>query len=66
MPEELIKKHLNGADIVHHLAGITDVARTTKEQNTQKDDKINQVAFEGTKNISLGYEPINSNDFFPI
>ena len=51
LDKNLVKKHLIDADIVHHLAGITDVARTSKEQNAQKDSKINQVAYEGTENI---------------
>ena len=28
LDEDLIKKHFKDADIVHHLAGITDVPRT--------------------------------------
>tara|TARA_Y100000310_G_scaffold156218_1_gene155647 strand:- start:11 stop:2560 length:2550 start_codon:yes stop_codon:yes gene_type:complete len=51
LDKNLVKKHLIDADIVHHLAGLTDVARTSKEQNIQKDNKINQVACEGTENI---------------
>ena len=30
LDKELMEKNLNNADIVHHLAGITDVARTSK------------------------------------
>jgi len=48
---DLLKKYLNKADIVHHLAGITDVARTNKESNLEKDKKLNLVALEGTKNV---------------
>ncbi len=51
LDKNLVKKHLIDTDIVHHLAGITDVARTSKEQNIQKDNKINQVACDGTENI---------------
>ncbi len=29
--KDLIKKHLGDANIVHHLAGITQVSRTSKE-----------------------------------
>ena len=32
LDKDLIQKHLSNADIVHHLAGITDVARTLKER----------------------------------
>ncbi len=48
---ELTKKNLSNSDIVHHLAGITDVPRTSVESDEKKNNKINQVAFEGTKNI---------------
>ena len=51
LDKELIKRHLSDADIVHHLAGVTEVSRTSKESNVQKDKKINQVAVEGTQNI---------------
>ena len=49
--EDLIKKYLIDADVVHHLAGITDVARTSKESSEEKDKKLNLVANKGTKNI---------------
>ena len=38
------KEYLKEADIVHHLAGITDVARTKDEQNEEKDKELNDVA----------------------
>ncbi len=34
-----LKKHLKDADIVHHLAGVTDVAYVKKESNTENDEK---------------------------
>ena len=49
--KDLIKKHLGDANIVHHLAGITQVSRTSKESNPENDKKINQVAIEGTQNV---------------
>ena len=36
---DLMKEILNDADVVHHLAGITDVARTLGESNEEKDKK---------------------------
>ena len=51
LDKELIKSHLSNIDIVHHLAGITQVSRTAKESNFQEDEKINQVAIEGTQNV---------------
>ena len=51
LDKELIKKHCKDADVVHHLAGITDVPRTKAESNDGKDKKIKLVAEEGTQNI---------------
>ena len=48
---DLIKKYLSSCDVVHHLAGITKVPRTSKESDKNVNNKINQVASEGTKNI---------------
>ena len=51
LDKKLINKYCKDADIVHHLAGITDVPRTKSESNEQKDQKIKLVAEEGTQNI---------------
>ena len=49
--KDLINKYCKDADVVHHLAGITDVPRTKTESNEAKDKKIRIVAQEGTQNI---------------
>ena len=46
-----MKKHLNDADIVHHLAGVTDVAYVKKEATQEHDERIRKIAIEGTNNI---------------
>ena len=51
LDKELINKHCEDADVVHHLAGITDVPRTKSESSEEKDRKIKLVAEEGTQNI---------------
>ena len=51
LDKELIKKHCIDADIVHHLAGITDVPRVKSQSNLEDDQKIKRVAEEGTQNI---------------
>ena len=51
LDKELINKHCEDADVVHHLAGITDVPRTRSESSEEKDRKIKLVAEEGTQNI---------------
>ena len=51
LDKDLINKYCHDADIVHHLAGITDVPRVKSESVNYKDDKIKLVAKEGTQNI---------------
>ena len=46
-----MKKYCHDADIVHHLAGVTDVPRVKSESSKENDKKIKQVAEEGTQNI---------------
>ncbi len=51
LDKELVNKHFSDADIVHHLAGITDVPRTKSESAVEKDEKIKLVGEKGTQNI---------------
>lgn len=46
-----ISSLISDADIVHHLAGITDVAYVKKDSNKERDDKIKLIATQGTQNI---------------
>ena len=48
---DLIKECCKDADVVHHLAGITDVPRTISEASTAQDEKIKEVGEKGTQNI---------------
>ena len=51
LDKNLIKKHCEDADIVHHLAGITSVPRVQSEVNDKKEKEIEEVAIAGTQNI---------------
>ena len=51
LDKELMKAYCHDADIIHHLAGITDVPRVKSESNQSHDVKIKKVAEEGTQNI---------------
>ena len=64
LDRDLIFKYCSDADVVHHLAGITDVPRTKTESNEIKDKKILQVAEEGTQNI-LDSIPLKCKIIFP-
>ena len=59
-----VKKYLNEADVVHHLAGITDVARTDQESNPDKDKELNDVAEKGTE-VVISETPENCKIIFP-
>ena len=51
LDKKLIKEHCENADVIHHLAGITDVPRTKSETSDTKDEKIKEVGKIGTQNI---------------
>lgn len=46
-----LKEILKDADIVYHLAGVTDVAYTKTETNSEQDNLITKVAIDGTNNV---------------
>ena len=51
LDKEFVSENFKDADVVHHLAGITDVPRTKSESSSLKDEKIKTVGVEGTQNI---------------
>ena len=51
LDKDLINKHCQEADIIHHLAGITDVPRVKSETTIDKEKQIKLVAEDGTQNI---------------
>ena len=51
LDKDLIKKICKDADVIHHLAGVTEVPRVKSESTNDKDNKIKLVAVEGTQNI---------------
>jgi nucleoside-diphosphate-sugar epimerase/quercetin dioxygenase-like cupin family protein len=62
--EDILKELLKDADIIIHLAGITDVAYTKTESNTEKDLEITKVGVDGTRNV-LRFCPSNCKIIFP-
>ena len=48
LDKNLVKKHFKDADIVHHLAGVSDVARTQDEVNLEKDKEMKPNAPDST------------------
>ena len=59
-----IKSYIEEAEVVHHLAGITDVAYVKKESDKEKDHLTEKVAVEGTANI-LKLMNANATIVFP-
>ena len=51
LDKDFLKKYIHDADIIHHLAGVTDVPRTKSESTLAQDKKIEEVAEKGTQNI---------------
>tara|TARA_E500000178_G_scaffold348594_1_gene403958 strand:- start:2042 stop:4585 length:2544 start_codon:yes stop_codon:yes gene_type:complete len=51
LDKDLVNETCFDADIIHHLAGITDVPRVEKDANSDQEEKIRIVAEEGTQNI---------------
>ena len=51
LDKNLIQKICADADVVHHLAGITNVPRTKSESSSVHDEKIKEVGEKGTQNI---------------
>ena len=43
LDKALIKKYCENADVVHHLAGITNVPRTKSETSITQDEKIRKL-----------------------
>lgn len=55
--EDLLSDILKDADVVIHLAGVTDVAYTKTESNSKQDESITRVGVEGTRNIIKWIKP---------
>ena len=51
LDKNLIRTYCKDADVIHHLAGITDVPRTRSESLKSQDEKIQEVGEKGTQNI---------------
>jgi len=51
LDKNFLQKVVPSANTIHHLAGITDVAYTKSEKNTEKDKLIKSTAIDGTLNI---------------
>lgn len=62
--DEIISKEIGDADVIIHLAGVTDVAYTKTESNSEKDLEITRVGVEGTRRI-IKYSKKEAKIIFP-
>ena len=51
LDKNFVEENFKDADIVHHLAGVTDVPRTKSESSHKQEEKIKTVGEKGTQNI---------------
>jgi len=51
LDKNFVNEQFKNVDVVHHLAGVTDVPRTKSETENYKDLKIKEVGEIGTQNI---------------
>ncbi len=49
--KDLVNNYFKDANVIHHLAGVTDVPRVKSESSKEQDEKIKEVAEKGTQNI---------------
>jgi len=64
LDDNFLKNHLKDADLVYHLAGVTDVAYTKSQSNSTLDKKIRNIAIDGTINV-LKFLNKNCKIIFP-
>ena len=64
LDKQSIKKWVQQADIIHHLAGITLVPKVKKDSSPENDEKIYSVAIKGTQNI-LDFTRSDTKIIFP-
>ncbi len=62
--KNFLKDHISDCDIIHHLAGITNVAYVKSDKNPKRDEEIINVAIKGTKNI-INLSPAEVKIIFP-
>lgn len=64
LDEKSMKTILEDADLVYHLAGVTDVAYTKTQSSEEKDKEIREYGITGTRNV-IKYVPKHCRIIFP-
>ena len=63
LDQSSLKNEICDADLIYHLAGITDVGSTKEDIDKARDKKVNDVGIKGTKNI-IKFSSKNSKIIF--
>ena len=61
LDKDMIPKNFKDADVVHHLAGITEVPRTKSEASEEKDNKNKLVGEKFSKYIGCNKRKMQNN-----
>ena len=64
LDKDFMKESLRDADIIYHLAGITDVAYIKSESTEEKDKQIREVGVDGSMNV-IKFSPKTCKIIFP-
>ncbi len=64
LDEDNLQKHIEDADLIYHLAGITDVGTTIEDVDKKRDKKVRTIGIKGTQNI-IKYSSDESKIVFP-
>ena len=64
LDKNFLNDYISDCDIIHHLAGITNVAYVKSDKNPKRDEEIIDVAIKGTKNI-INFSPAKVKIIFP-
>ena len=64
LDETLLKETIFDADLIYHLAGVTDVGTTSEDVNKKRDKLVYDVGVKGTQNI-IKYSKKEAKIIFP-
>lgn len=64
LDENFLKETLFDADLIYHLAGVTDVGTTSKDINKKRDKLVYDVGVKGTRNV-IKYSKKEAKIIFP-
>jgi len=64
LDSKLLSHEILDADVIFHLAGVTNVATTSEDINISRDKKVREVGIKGTRNI-IKYSKKDVKIIFP-